>query len=62
MPREPDVLLIRVGAYPVCWRRWSIGSNVKHFATEQLAVGCSWFDTCVGWVMSGDKVLVRLSV
>ena len=45
MPREPDVLLIRVGAYPVCWRRWSIGSNVKHFATEQLAVGCSWFDT-----------------
>jgi len=39
-----------------------IGSNVEHMAIEQLVVGCSWFDTYVGGVVSGDRVPVRLSM
>lgn len=39
-----------------------MGSSVKHLAIEQLAAGCSRFDTHAARVMSGDKVPGRLSM
>ena len=40
----------------------SIDQSDQYLTVAQLAVGCSQFDTHAARVMSGDKVLGRLSM